>query len=73
MTGILSVSNLNTPQVITDQGVVDLIGCKLTKPTDGSWNFNMSLDGKYTTYKQGTEVSGVLLRATTFIAWSINN
>ena len=43
----------------------------MTKHTDGSWNFNMSLDGKYTAYKEGDEVSGMLSKNKTFIAWSL--
>jgi hypothetical protein len=71
MIGILSAADNGTPQVITDLGVFNLSGCKLTKHTDGSWNFNMSLDGKYTAYKQGEEVSGMLSNDKTFIAWSL--
>jgi len=71
MIGILSASDNGKAQVITDIGVFNLSGCKLTKHTDGSWNFNMSLDGKYTAYKQGEEVSGMLSKDKIFIAWSL--
>jgi hypothetical protein len=71
MIGILSAADNGTPQVITDLGVFNLSGCKLTKHTDGSWNFNMSLDGKYTAYKQGEEIVGMLSKDKTFIAWSL--
>jgi hypothetical protein len=71
MIGILSVSDNSIPQVITDLGVFNLSSCKLTKHTDGSWNFNMSLDGKYTAYKQGEEIVGMLSKDKTFIAWSL--
>lgn len=68
---VLSASDNGIPQVITDSGVFNLSGCKLTKHTDGSWNFNMSLDGKYTAYKEGDEVVGMLSKDKTFIAWSL--
>ena len=71
MIGILSASDNGIPQVITDSGVFNLSSCKMTKHTDGSWNFNMSLDGKYTAYKEGDEVSGMLSKNKTFIAWSL--
>ena len=69
MIGILLGAN-KLPQVVTDIGVFNLSGCKLTKHTDGSWNFNMTLDGKYTAYKEGDEVSGMISNDT-FIAWSL--
>lgn len=71
MVGTLLVSDNGTPQVITDSGVFNLSNCKLTKHTNGSWNFNMSLDGKYTAYKEGDKVSGMLSKNKVFIAWSL--
>lgn len=71
MVGTLLVSDNGTPQVITDSGVFNLSNCKLTKHTNGSWNFNMSLDGKYTAYKEGDKVNGMLSKNKVFIAWSL--
>ncbi|RTK92882.1 MAG: hypothetical protein EKK64_11095 [Neisseriaceae bacterium] len=71
MTGILSVSDNEIPQVITNKCVFNLNNCKLTKHANGNYNFNMSLDGKYTAYKEGDIVSGMLSKDKTFIAWSL--
>lgn len=70
MNGILTVEK-NIPMVKTHNGVYVLSGCHLIKHSNGDWNFNMSLDGKYTAYKEGDKVSGMLSISNTFIAWSL--
>lgn len=70
MIGILSVDN-SLPVVISFNKTYRLSGpCKLLRHCDGSWNFNMSLSGLYTAYKQGQRVSGSI-NGDTFIAWSL--
>lgn len=70
MKGQLTVVN-NLPHVKADDGKNYQLGCcKLTKHTNGSWNFNMSIGSIYTAYKQGKKVSGSLV-GNTFYAWSI--
>lgn len=71
MVGTLSVSEDELPQVTTNNGVFNLSGCNLTKHADGSWNFNMTLSGRYTTHKQGDEVNGAISKDKTFTAWSL--
>lgn len=57
MTGKLCV-NEHTPSVEIHGEIYPLASCKLTKHTDGSWNFNMNLDGNYYAQKEGTRVQG---------------
>lgn len=71
MIGKLNISKNGKPQVITEKGVYNLLCCDLTKHTDGSYNFNMSLDSKYRAYKKGDVVYGIEVENNNFIAWSL--
>lgn len=70
ITGVLSVFD-DIPQVITDHDVYKLTGCDLSKHTDGSWNFNMSLYGNHTAYKEGEEVSGALVAGKFYVLGTV--
>ena len=71
--GVLFVSEDGEPMVKTDIGVHKLSGVTLSKHADGTWNFNMTLDAKYSAYKEGCRVTGcIVINDNTFTAWSLN-
>lgn len=72
MEAFLTVPEIGEPTACasTSEGVFPLVGCKLTKHTNGSWNFNMSISSEYSAYKEGQRVNGDIL-GDKFCVWSL--
>ncbi len=62
MKGKLKVEN-KIIGVVVDKNFYPLLSnATLSTHCDGSYNINMTLNSIYTSYKEGTEVSGILSR-----------
>ncbi len=72
MKAFLTVKELVEPEpcASTSEGLFPLAGCNLTRHTDGSWNFNMSIYSEFSAYKVGQKVDGSILGGK-FYAWEL--